>query len=156
MDETDLCRFLVESNKAGYAGGQEKQWVKERDGSTSISYERGDWKSHDNFFGGEPYGGRTIVFFKGDPYWIMVYYGSVEHGMVNSPVYAFLRHALMQMPDDNPFRGPTEYHEGDYRYRNLWSGTTEAFSGKEIIVRGGTPVYHGQYVGGLVDQRKEG
>ena len=32
-------------------------------GGVTIPYEKGDWKSHDNFFGGEPYGGRIIVFY---------------------------------------------------------------------------------------------
>ena len=52
MNLTELREFLVASNKAGYAGGEEKKWIKEPDGSTTIPYEKGDWKSHDNFFGG--------------------------------------------------------------------------------------------------------
>lgn len=71
----DLQQFLLEANKSGYAGGKVKQWIKEKDGSTTILFEKNEWKSHDNFFGGEPYGGRTIVFYKDKPFWMMVYYG---------------------------------------------------------------------------------
>ena len=60
MSKESLIQFLVDSNKAGYAGGEEKKWVKESDSSTTIPFEKGQWRSHDNFFGGEPYGGRTI------------------------------------------------------------------------------------------------
>ena len=62
MNLNKLKQFLIYSNKAGYSGGKEKSWIKESDGSTSIMAKKGYWKSHDNFFGGEPYGGRTIVF----------------------------------------------------------------------------------------------
>ena len=73
MTKESLIKFLIESNKAGYASGQEKQWIKELDGSTTIPFKKGEWHSQDNFFGGEPYGGRIVVFYKNKPYWIMVY-----------------------------------------------------------------------------------
>jgi hypothetical protein len=77
MDAEQLRRFLLKSNAAGYAGGDEKQWVRESDGSWTIVFEGRPWKSHDNFFGGEPYGGRTVVFHQGEPMWLLVYYGWV-------------------------------------------------------------------------------
>ena len=64
MDKEALRQFLIDSNKSGYAGGEEKKWIKEQDGSTTIPSEKGDWKSHDNYFGGEPYGGRAVCFSK--------------------------------------------------------------------------------------------
>ena len=154
MSKKALKQFLIDSNKAGYAGGQEKKWVKELDGSTTIPFEKGPWKSHDNFFGGEPYGGRTIVFYEGKPYWIMVYYGWVEEGVETNPVYAVLRGALKQMPEDYPFRGPKEYKEGNYTYINKWKGEVDKFSGEERIIQGDKLIYKANYLGGLVDQRK--
>lgn len=56
MNKQALRQFLVDSNKAGYAGCKEKKWIKKSDGSTTIPFKKGPWKSHDNFFGGEPYG----------------------------------------------------------------------------------------------------
>jgi len=154
MSKKALKQFLIDSNKAGYAGGQEKKWVKELDGSTTIPFEKGPWKSYDNFFGGEPYGGRTIVFYEGKPYWIMVYYGWVEEGVETNPVYAVLRGALKQMPEDYPFRGPKEYKEGNYTYINKWKGEVDKFSGEERIIQGDKLIYKANYLGGLVDQRK--
>jgi hypothetical protein len=154
MNKEALRQFLVDSNKAGYAGGEEKKWIKEPDGSTTIPFEKGVWSSHDNFFGGEPYGGRTIVFHEGKPYWMMVYYGWVEEGIESNPIYGILRNALMGMPEDYPYRGPKEYKEGEYTYTNTWEGEVDRFTGEERITRGEKIVYKANYLGGLVDQRR--
>ena len=154
MDLSQLREFLISSNNAGYAGGEEKKWVKEKDGSTTIPYEKGDWKSHDNFFGGEPYGGRIIVFYKDKPAWMMVYYGWVAEGAETDPIYGILRDALKRMPEDAPFRGPKEYRQDKSVYSNSWEGKLERYSGEEKITQDGKPVYKANYIGGLVDQRK--
>src|SRR3989344_8511237 len=103
MNKEELKQFIIQTNKAGYAGGEEKKWIKEPDGSTTIPFQKGEWRSHDNFFGGEPYGGRVIVFYQEKPQWMMVYYGWVAEGVETYPVYAVLRNALMQMPEDYPY-----------------------------------------------------
>jgi len=154
MKKERLRQFLLESNKAGYAGGEKKKWIKEADGSTTIPFEKGEWRSHDNFFGGEPYGGRTVVFHKDKPVWIMVYYGWVAEGVETDPLYGVLRNALMRMPDDYPFRGPKEYKEGEFIYANSWEGEVDRFSGEEQITQGDTLIYKANYIGGLVDQRQ--
>ncbi|MBP8591187.1 hypothetical protein KBI33_01810 [Candidatus Shapirobacteria bacterium] len=153
MNKKNLRQFLIDLNKAGYAGGEEKKWIKEPDGSTTIHYEKNGWRSCDNFFGGEPYGGRTVVFNEGKPVWIMVYYGWVVEGVATDPVYKVLRKALMQMPVKAPFRGPKEYKEEKYTYRNFWEGDVDRFSGEEQILQGKRLIYKANYIGGLVDQR---
>lgn len=150
---TDLKTFLLHANAAGYASGKEKAWTKESDGSTTIVYEEGAWKSHDNFFGGEPYGGRTVVFYNGKPVWIMVYYGRVMKGVDPNTVYKTLRNALKEMPENYPYRGPKQYKEGTSLYNNTWSGTLENFSGKETITLNRKLAYEARYMGGLVDQQ---
>ena len=154
MDKELLRQFLINSNKAGYAGGEEKKWIKEADGSTTIPFEKGEWKSRDNFFGGEPYGGRTIVFYKDKPVWIMVYYGWVAEGIEADPVYGILREALMRMPEEYPYRGPKEYKKDQFVYKNLWIGELDRFSGEEQIFKNDELAYKANYIGGLVDQRK--
>lgn len=153
MNKKALHQFLIDSNKAGYAGGEEKKWIKESDGSTTIPYTQGEWKSHDNFFGGEPYGGRVVVFYQNKPVWMMVYYGWVAEGLATDPVYAILRGALKQMPEAAPFRGPKEYKEGDLTYSNTWTGDVDRYSGEEQITQGNKLIYKANYMGGLVDQR---
>lgn len=154
MNKEGLKQFLIDSNAAGYAGGESKKWIKESDESTTIPFEQGAWKSHDNFFGGEPYGGRTVVFYEGKPYWMMVYYGWVAEGQETDPVYGILRGALKQMPEEAPFRGPKQYEENGLVYTNSWDGDVERFSGEEKITRGEDVIYQANYMGGLVDQRR--
>ncbi|TSC77766.1 MAG: hypothetical protein G01um101429_969 [Parcubacteria group bacterium Gr01-1014_29] len=90
MNKETLRKFLIEANKAGYAGGKEREWIKESDGSTTIPFQKGEWRSHDNFFGGEPYGGRSVVFYQEKPVWIMVYYGCVTEGIDSRFLYGIL------------------------------------------------------------------
>lgn len=154
MGKETLRQFLIDSNKSGYAGGEEKKWIKERDGSTTIPFKKGDWRSHDNYFGGEPYGGRAVVFQKDKPVWMMVYYGWVAKNFATNPIYGILRNALMRMPEDYPLRGPKEYREGEYNYINSWEGDVERFSGEEKITQGEKLIYKANYIGGLIDERK--
>jgi len=154
MNTLSLNQFLIEANQAGYASGQEKEWQKEVDGSTSINFAKDNWEVHDNYFGGEPYGGRMIVFYKKQPVWMMIYYGWVVEGAEAEQVYKILRSALKQMPDEAPFRGPNELLEGDYAYRNIWSGGVERFSGEEQITEASKVIYQANYLGGLVDQKR--
>jgi len=154
MNIEALRQFLVDSNQAGYAGGDAKQWLKEPDGSTTIPYTQGEWRSHDNVFGGEPSGGRIVVFYQDAPVWMMVYYGWVAAGTAADPVYAILRKALMHMPDDAPFRGPQEFVDGEFTYRNRWTGNVERYTGEEQVTQGGSLIYQANYLGGLVDHRR--
>lgn len=51
----ELRQFLIRAKKAGYAAGGESVTTQESDGSRSTRFEEGEFKFHDNFFGGEPY-----------------------------------------------------------------------------------------------------
>lgn len=153
MNTETLRQFLIDSNRAGYAGGEEKEWTKEADGSTTISYERDGWRLHDNFFGGEPYGGRTVVLHEARPVWMMVYYGWVAESADASLVYSVLRKALMQAPEAHPFRGPAEWRDGAFLYTNAWRGEVERFAGDEHIALGEQQIYSASYAGGLVARR---
>ncbi|PIP56746.1 hypothetical protein COX05_01425 [candidate division WWE3 bacterium CG22_combo_CG10-13_8_21_14_all_39_12] len=155
MDVTQLKQFLIDANKAGYATGKEDMWTKEADNSTTITFEKDGFRMIDNFYGGEPYGGRMTVFYEEKPVWIMVYYGWVVEGNEFGPVYEVLQHALAKMPADSPLRGPHSYTEGEFEYINFWEGDMVRFMGEEQIVKGEDSVYKATYVGGLVDIVKE-
>jgi len=154
MNTKDLQKFLIAANKSGYASGEDRKWIKEKDGSTTIPFQSGDWKMHDNFFGGEPYGGRLVVSHKNKPVWIMVYYGWVKEGVETDSVYKVLRSALAKMPDEAPFRGPKEYKDSTFIYKNTWQGNVEKYSGEEKISQSGKLIYKANYLGGLIDQRQ--
>lgn len=147
-----FVKFLIASKKKGYAAG-DVNIVHEKDKSYSTRGEEGDFSFHDNWFGGEPFGGREVVFYKGKPYWMMVYYGS-DTGRAEGLI-EFLRKALSQIPEGLPVRGPKELINGDFKYENEAKGTIEQFIGVEKIYFKGEEVFKTNYVGGLVDQRED-
>ncbi|MBF8249839.1 MAG: hypothetical protein HW400_440 [Candidatus Levybacteria bacterium] len=156
MDIKQLKAFLIETKKAGYGTGNSKNWIKEKDYSTTIPFESGDWRMHDNFFGGEPWGGREVVFFRGKPVWIMVMYGSVDPSVNGfEEVYKFLQKALRNQPEDLPLRGPKLLQGGDFVYKNKAEGNLENFIGEEVILKNDKQIYKMNYSGGWVDRRKE-
>jgi hypothetical protein len=151
-----LCEFLVKAKKAGYASGDKAKKIKEKNKSKTIIFKDGNWKYYDNYFGGEPYGGEEIVFFRNQPVYIMVYYGSVDKSIIDfKDIYKILQEALTLVPKDRPFRGPKKYKQDNFIYSNNFKGTISGFSGEEIITRRGKEIYKAKYTGGLVDQRKE-
>jgi len=157
----ELRKFKKEAHGAGYESENPKNEVKEADGSTTLWYESGDWKLHDNYFGGEPYGGRTVISYKNKPVWIMVYYGWLDDTVSDiNEAYLFLRKALRAKKDppvgeaEETFRGPKEFREGKFKYVNNWEGALENYSGKEEIYLDGDLIYTAMYMGGLVDQRE--
>jgi len=152
MDEVALLRFLMEASRRGYAAASSAVQTREADHSTTIVLEQGDWRFHDNFFGGEPYGGREVVFFQGRPVWIAVYYGYVEGADVDA-VYSFLRRALREAPPEFPVRGPATIHEDGFCYRNAYEGDVTRFWGEETIHAEERLLYKAHYGGGLVDRR---
>lgn len=153
----ELIKFISEANKAGYASGNEGALINESDNSKTIVYENGDFKFHDNYFGGEPYGGREVIFYEGKPVFIMVYYGRISDESIDRKmIYSFLQNALKLFPENHPFRGPEKYEEiidgKKFEYVNEWNGEIDYFSGKEVILVDEAEVYDAKYAGGLVDQ----
>ena len=155
IDKKQFCKFLVEAKKSTYASGDASKEIKEEDKSRTLIFEQGDFKYHDNFFGGEPYGGREVVFFKDQPIYMMVYYGYVNENVDDfKDIYRVLRVALLFIPEENPYRGPKEYIDGDYIYTNNFTGEIDNFSGEEIITFKGGEIYRAKYIGGFVDIKR--
>ncbi|MDD5463906.1 MAG: DUF5680 domain-containing protein [Candidatus Moranbacteria bacterium] len=156
IDLNELCQFLVKAKKSTYAAGETARKIIEADKSTTLIFKDGDWEYHDNYFGGEPYGGREVVFFQGLPVYMMVYYGWVNETVTDvQGTYKILQGALSLIPEDKPFRGPVEFIQGNLKYSNIFEGEIDNFSGEEIITStDGKELYKAKYIGGLVDQRK--
>ncbi|PYN83857.1 MAG: hypothetical protein DMD96_00475 [Candidatus Rokuibacteriota bacterium] len=152
MDQTALLGFLQDASRRGYAAGCGAVKTREADRSTTIVLEHGEWRFHDNYFGGEPYGGREVVFFRGQPVWMAVYFGGVDGANVES-VYSFLQRALREAPAEFLVRGPDALTEGRFSYRNVHEGDVVRFWGEETIHANGGLVYTARYAGGLVDRR---
>lgn len=166
----NLTAFLVRAKKETYASGELAKKIIEADGSTSLIYEEIGWKYHDNYFGGEPFGGREVVSCKGKAVFLMTYYGKVlEHVSDFKPVYEFLQKALSQVSEKSPFRGPSffvdnkvidiqktegSYVEDNFAYFNSPDGDIRNFCGNEIIIGSDVKVFEARYCGGLINLRK--
>lgn len=151
FDKSALKNFIFKASQATYASGDESIKKKQPDGSTVIEYASDAYRYHDNYFGGEPYGGREVVFLDGKPLWMMVYYGLVHNG-ANKEVYSFLMESLLNTTVDMPYRGPALYEKGEWKYENKLVGDVDNFSGTEKIFRNGECIYEASYIGDLVDQ----
>jgi len=156
INQRQLIEFLTKERKGGYALEGVKK-IKEKDKSKTIRSKYGDWEVDDNYFGGEPYGGREVIFFKKRPVYMIVYYGFVDKSFKDfKKVYGFLKEAFRAKKENVLMRrGPKFYQSGNYTYRNWFSGGINNFSGIEKIYFGKKKIYEAKYVGGLVDQRKE-
>jgi hypothetical protein len=154
LDIQQLRQFLVKAKKATYAAGDAAIKTAEPDKSTTLIFEDGDFKYHDNYFGGEPFGGREVVFLHNKPVYIMTYYGWVDDSVTDSKeVYSVLQKALSLIPEDHPYRGPQEYRDGNLVYKNSSSGEIDRFSGHETICNAEwETLYEAKYIGGFVDR----
>lgn len=152
IDLEELKAFLMRANMP-HADGTAAT-VKEADGSRTIEYAEDDYRMHDNFFGGEPYGGRLVIFYKGQPVFMEVYYGKTSKPA--DEVYAFLREALQHPDEENPYRGPAEYKKGNLTYKSTNTGDIADHTVNEWIYDGDEEIYSAIIIGGLVDQNAQG
>ncbi len=95
---------------------------------------------------------------KGKPIWAMAYSGGMlpeYHGDVKfaKQTFTFLKKCLLRIDVARPFRGPKNFKEGDYEYKDSSKGDLSDFSGTEHIFYRGKEVFRQQYIGGLIVAR---
>lgn len=151
MNTNEIRQFLIKANSNGY-GNESIKPVNEADGSKTFLFEDGVWKFHDNYFGGEPFGGREVISYDQKAVWMMVYYGLVKEINLQDQIYAFLKESLMLFTEEMPYRGPSRYENGDWLYVNEVVGSFDNFFGEEIISYKNQEVYRTRYQGGAVDK----
>lgn len=152
----ELKQFLIYSAQHGY-GNDNRVERKEADGSSTIEVASEDFQMSDNYFGGEPYGGRTVIGYEGRPTWIMVYYGGVvgnKLGLGIDVIYPYLKEQLLNPDTQIPVRGPLNNKKDKFEYKLSVKGDLEEFSGLEEIFYDGELVFKTFIAGGLVDQKK--
>ena len=146
-----LNEFLVKAKKSGYAT---KEAEKLENGSKVLFYQEREYEYKDTYFGFNPFIGEEIVFFQGTFIWGMNFYGKVISDKVSAKdVYKFLKKAMLQIKEDRPFRGPSEFKEDDWKYTDESKGDIDNFSGKEKIYYRNELVYELEYHGGLIKEK---
>ncbi|TYP51307.1 hypothetical protein LZ11_01902 [Thermosediminibacter litoriperuensis] len=146
--------FLIKAKRATYASqGDDASVTPLLEGSRQLEFREGHFLYRDIYFGMRFFAGQEVVYYKGNPIWSMCYSGGVEKDSdieFARKVYDFLRKAMRNVGAENPFRGPKEYIEGDYVYRDSNEGGLDRFKGKETISFAGKVVYSLNYCGGFV------
>lgn len=147
----DFITFLLKAKLKTYsAGGQADQRDLE-DGTRELTYHEEDFFYRDRYFGFNPFVGEEVVWQNGKAIWAMNYYGGVtDETVAGQDVYLFLQKAMRQVSAERPFRGPNEYQEGDFVYRDRSEGSVDSFLGGETIHFQGRQVYFLKYHGGKV------
>ncbi|TAL20188.1 hypothetical protein EPN90_01480 [Patescibacteria group bacterium] len=143
--------FLVKAKINTYASVGEGGERKLDDGGKEFVYEEGEWKYRDRYFGFSPFIGEEVVWKDGKVIWAMNYYGRVLSEKVSpEEIYQFLKKILRQVRAERPYRGPRQFKEGDFSYKNSNHGALEDFEGLEIILYQGSRIYELRYIGGIV------
>jgi Domain of unknown function (DUF5680) len=155
-----LAAFLVTAKRRTYAGLDDDATVAAPilRGSKQLEYSEPNLSYRDIYFGMAFFVGQETVqetVTAGERViWSMSYAGGVSSD-IGDPgsflaIYAFLRQALLAIPEDRPFRGPPQFEQGDLRYENISEGDISCFHGTERIYQAGLQVYGLRYSGGTI------
>jgi hypothetical protein len=147
--DIELRNFIMEAKRRTYAAGVEGG-AGPRAGTKDIPFVSGPWSYLDSYYGGIDFLGQEAVWYEGRPVWGMNYYGRTEVALSGADLPRFLKAALLAMSVKAPYRGPSEFDEGDYEYRCRWLGTLADFSGEEEIRYRGLKAYALSFHGGIV------
>ena len=159
IDEKSLLEFIAKAHRNTYAAPEN---IKSRhrcetpilEGHKDYEFVEGDWGYHDSYAGTSWAPGHEVVFFKGEPVWSMSYQGQTvseyPERFINE-VFYFLKMALRETSDDMPFRGPSKFRTGDFKYRFVIEcGDYRYFKGRESIIYKDEEVFFQDVMGTLI------
>lgn len=174
MDERELKKFLVKAKRATYAAGVPGT-AGPRAGAQDMSFEEGDFRYLDSYYGGLQFLGQEAVWHNGLPVWGMNYWGETidaalaavsalsgqadlqsgdDSGIPEFEMSGFLKEALMAVGEEAPFRGPWELRRRfgpcEAAYRCHWTGDISGFTGEETIAVDGRAIFRLFFHGGVV------
>ena len=141
-----IIEFLIRAKKATYAG-KGPEAAASRPGSHDLCYREGGLMYIDTYLGGERFAGEEALWENDLPVWSMNYAGRVTGEDFSGD---FIKESLLRVPEDMPYRGPSEYHEGEYAYTCEVTGDFEWFRGREVITLRGRQIYECYFHGGLI------
>lgn len=64
--------------------------------------------------------------------------------------FTFLKQALLQVKVSRPFRGPENFRQENWEYKDSSEGNVSDFKGTEHILYKGKEVFRQNYIGGLI------
>jgi hypothetical protein len=136
MDRTVTARlpaFLVEAKRRTYAGLDDDATVAAPiiPGSKQLESRSGDLAYRDIYFGIAYFVGQEVVSADQQAIWSMSYAGDITEPGAIRAIYAFLRQAMLLVREERPFRGPSQFEDGDYRYADTSQGGVSDFCGAE-------------------------
>ena len=154
MNLKELAEFIVEAKKSAYAGDG-NEVPPQRPGFKELEHSKGDYVYRDSYKGFFQAPGQEVVWYKGEPVWIMSYNGGMlEEYQKNVgfalKTFSFLKKALSEVNAEKPYRGPELLEENEWKYINNIKGSLTNFRGKEKIYFNKKLVFEQDYFGGLV------
>ena len=145
MDK-DIITFLIKAKRVTYAGkGSETK--ASRPNSHDFEYQDGDLRYIDTYIGDQKFAVEEALWNNNKPFWAMNYCGRTLSDEFEGN---FLKEALYNVSEDNPFRGPVKFKKGDFEYRCTISGDFTWFNGVEKIYEEGKKVYECGFHCGLI------
>ena len=163
INRDELLKFIAQAHRNTYAASKEiKQKSKMQtpflpDHKCYRYPSEGDnngWVYYDGYAGSEWAPGREVVLFQGKSLWAMAYQGkhneNFSSDFFQSQAFPFLKKALTHMDEQMPFRGPSEFTEGDFKYTFNMNGDYSYFTGKEAISCQGIEVFFQDIMGELI------
>lgn len=145
----NLKKFLVEAKLNTYAGGG-KPTTSSRKKSVDLPYRNGDYFYLDSYLGSSDFIGEEVVWYIDRPVWGMNYYGKVLIPEIPEGFSDFLKLALSGVEEENPYRGPKFFKQGDFGYKCSVEGGFEDFRGEEYISHRGMKIYKLYFHGGVL------
>lgn len=160
FDLERLVQFIVQAKKAAYAGdGAEVPSDQvQTPGFKELSFREGDWEYRDSYAGYFFAPGREVVWYQGNPAWMMAYSGGMTSEYRADRVFAkqtftFLKRVLSQISPERPFRGPASFVDDNFIYSDSLldpTGDLRDFRGTEFISCKNREVFRQFYFGGVI------
>lgn len=107
--KSELSGFIFTAKKKTFAATDIKTSL--ADGSSIYSYRELPWLYVDQYIGNTVEFGNERVSYNMNTVWGLVYYGGTlnPYRKQAEEISAFLKHALMNLPQDKPMRGPPSF-----------------------------------------------
>lgn len=151
MTADELTAIIVAAKAATYVGDGIKVSAS-RTGAHDLSWQSGDWRYLDSYFGGTDFLGQEVLWRRSEPVWAMNYYGYIKRPDLidGQRAGATIRSALSAMYREGRFLGGFDWTGPHGRYLDRSEGGTGQFRGREVILVDSVEAYALDYFGGLV------